>query len=735
MNISYSRIFIATLILFIYLNIIHGQISPRELQKLENELALKGATFEIGSNPATERPLEQLCGLRPPLWRTPESIKPPEDSLKATLPASFSWREEGILPPVRDQKTCGACWAFGTTVLLESAVFRKMDRLIDLSEQWLISCNTQGWDCAGGWWAHHYHKDPGAVDEIEFPYEAWDAPCEGPYNHSWSITDYKFVYTEYNVAPVHLIKQALLEHGPVTTGIYAGPAFRAYSSGVFNISEGTGKDVNHAVTIVGWDDNLGGGCWIVRNSWGRGWGEGGYMNITYHTSKVGYSAHYVTFTPEITFTDSRICDGINGTGEGNGNELPEPGETIGLYVTLYNDSATTFTEINAQLQTFDPSKAFIINNSISFDALSPGQSLEIGPYMISISDDMEQGYRLLFDIEVSSGFRTWKNTIPLTIHAEPLLYFKPTVLKIDVLSSHTSEAELIISNKGITDLTFQIGCISAKLSEEDHISSFTAGGCGGPDPSGYCWIESSVPGGPVFEWNDISNAGTEYILEDDEAFLFDIPFPFPFYGDQQKQVYISTNGFLTFNEEESTAHFNTGIPFCEPPNAMIAPLWCDLHKGKIFACKDEHRLIVQWDKTASYSKKTTATCQAILYENGDMFFQYNEINFSNISSVGIEDKTGATGLGVSWNQEYPVSNTSLRFSPPMKGLTFVPEKGIIAPGNSAHIRVILDMEKVEEVFDSAIIVIKNNDPRGTGIVPLFLKAVVIRKAGNGFFTY
>ncbi len=79
------------------------------------------------------------------------------DELKTALPASFDWRTQGIVPAVRDQGGCGSCWAFGTVGVMESAVKKGGGPLTDLSEQFLISCNKDGWGCNGGLTATKYH--------------------------------------------------------------------------------------------------------------------------------------------------------------------------------------------------------------------------------------------------------------------------------------------------------------------------------------------------------------------------------------------------------------------------------------------------------------------------------------------------------------------------------------------------------------------------------------------------
>jgi len=231
-----------------------------------------------------------------------------------SLPSAFDWRDHGGVTSIKNQGACGSCWAFGTVGPLEANIKIKDGIEENLAEQYLFSCNTDGWDCDGGWWAHDYHwwkkppseSEAGAVYEAGFPYVAWDAPCSGPYSHPYRIDSWTFVGSEYGVPSTEAIKQAIYDHGPVAAAICVGSAFQGYGGGVFATNETCTYTVNHAIVLVGWDDNQ--GVWILRNSWGSYWGESGYMRIRYGISKVGYSANYVTYSssgPTPTPTNTR----------------------------------------------------------------------------------------------------------------------------------------------------------------------------------------------------------------------------------------------------------------------------------------------------------------------------------------------------------------------------------------------------------------------------------------------
>jgi inhibitor of cysteine peptidase len=221
--------------------------------------------------------------------------------------ASLDWRLAGIVPPIRDQGGCGSCWAFGTVGIMESAIAKISSPIVDLSEQFLVSCNTSGWNCAdGGLTAHRWHYDTlamnqtsiGAVLEADKPYTATDGSCAAAYNHPYTLSGWQFVGSdEWSMPSVAQIKNAISLYGPVTAGVCAGPAFSGYSGGIFKTDEYCGRGLtNHQIILVGWQDTSASqGYWILRNSWGTWWGEGGYMRIAYGTSRVGEGTSWVMY--------------------------------------------------------------------------------------------------------------------------------------------------------------------------------------------------------------------------------------------------------------------------------------------------------------------------------------------------------------------------------------------------------------------------------------------------------
>ena len=347
-----------------------------DITALQQQAKAEEWTFTVGENPATNRPLHELCGLiEPENWQE-GAVFDDGPVNPAGLPLAFDWRDHGGVPPIRDQDGCGSCWAFSAIGAVECAIKRGDHIDVDLSEQWLVSECVDAGDCGGGWpsAALEYIRidgdqdpcgDNGAVLEEDFPYTASNMPCDCPYPHAYWIDSWTFVGNGYSVPPVNQIKQAIIDHGPVSVGVYVDYAFASYTEGVFNACNG-GGGINHAIILVGWDDHFYWdgeyySVWILRNSWGTDWGMDGYMYIKYGCSNIGYATCYVDYaiadcnnngiadTEEITMGLAKDCNGNGrpdecdiayGTSpDGDNNGIPDECEGCQLQKILASDGA------------------------------------------------------------------------------------------------------------------------------------------------------------------------------------------------------------------------------------------------------------------------------------------------------------------------------------------------------------------------------------------------------------
>ncbi|KAJ7952820.1 Cysteine proteinase [Quillaja saponaria] len=173
------------------------------------------------------------------------------------LPESVDWRLQGAVIPVKDQGSCGSCWAFSTVATVEGINKIVTGELVSLSEQELVDCDRV------------YNE------EQDYPYQGFNGKCE-PTRENAKVVRIDG-YEDVPPFDEKALKKAVA-HQPVSVAIEAtGRALQLYQSGVFTGECGTSLD--HAVVAVGYGTENGVDYWLVRNSWGATWGENGYIKI------------------------------------------------------------------------------------------------------------------------------------------------------------------------------------------------------------------------------------------------------------------------------------------------------------------------------------------------------------------------------------------------------------------------------------------------------------------------
>lgn len=168
---------------------------------------------------------------------------------------------------------------FFQTGSLEGQWFRKTHRLVSLSEQNLIDCSRSygNYGCKGGWASNalEYVKQVGGIySEAEYPYQGRDNQCQ--YSSPGHAAKVKEVINFKGNE--NLLKKAVAIIGPISVEIVVDGKFHLYKRGIYN-NPFCGNVRNHAVLAVGYGTENTGDYWLIKNSWGKDWGNNGYIKM------------------------------------------------------------------------------------------------------------------------------------------------------------------------------------------------------------------------------------------------------------------------------------------------------------------------------------------------------------------------------------------------------------------------------------------------------------------------
>ncbi|XP_034481932.1 cathepsin L1-like [Drosophila innubila] len=256
------------------------------IERHNKRFAAGEETYEMGVNHFTDMSASEFKRLMLTNMTT-DYLKEDIDNIynvsaRAGIPSGVDWRYSGAVPPVKDQGSCGSCWAFSAIGALESHHFLKKGQRVSLSEQNLVDCTRQSpyynSGCVSGWTdkAYEYIRDNGGINTASYyPYQDKENSCRYNRNYIGSkISGYVTIPrgNEYALA------SAVANEGPVSVCIDSSH-FQFYKGGVFN-NPSCSKNTNHCVVVDGYGtDKFGGDYWLARNSWGPNWGQNGYIRM------------------------------------------------------------------------------------------------------------------------------------------------------------------------------------------------------------------------------------------------------------------------------------------------------------------------------------------------------------------------------------------------------------------------------------------------------------------------
>ena len=235
------------------------------------------------------------------------NFEPTTVKVKNAAPDSFDWRYEGRVSDVKNQASCGSCWAFATVANLEGLYYANKYVMKTFSEQMLVDCDTSDSGCNGGLMQYSFtwlKNNGGIMEDKDYPYTAVDGTCKKDSSKyvDMKITGYKKLgssWSTWSAVDEEEVKEFLYETGPLAIALNAD-YLSSYTGGIvdYSSSQCPSSGINHAVTLVGYgtDESSGMDYWIIKNSWGSDWGEYGYFRIRRGNGTCGVNCYITTAT-------------------------------------------------------------------------------------------------------------------------------------------------------------------------------------------------------------------------------------------------------------------------------------------------------------------------------------------------------------------------------------------------------------------------------------------------------
>lgn len=610
-----------------------------------------GFSYQIGDIEPTHIELSGLTGLVIPDDAGSEKPKPlPQADM--ILPDKFDSRNVGVgLPPIRNQGSCGSCWAFGTIAATEASIAMTGGEIVDLSEQMILDCNGYGYSCGGGFWAYEKLLNPGGALESTYKYTAYDGSCKSnQVAHPYKIESYHGVPDKN----IDAIKQAIFQYGAVGVTMAVCGSIPGYHGGVYDSTECNWAQSNHIVALVGWDDTVshhqGKGIWIMRNSWGTSWGESGYARMAYGSAGLEENGTYVIFKPEDpTDTDG---DGVrdvhdnckldsnanqaDADQDGKGDACDATFEPFEKTLTLSDDDSrkvdlgfafpfygTTYSSVYVNA---DGNLTFGTEDSKSEDR-SKARFLTLAPRIAALYADLNPagGGKVVFGKQGPDSFYVRWDGVPVykqsggntvTVSLDPsgaitlaMGSVKGSSFVVGVSKggsgNSASESDLSAAASfpyGGTNAVFETFGSGKSFDLANKTFTFTTDGAGpGPGPA------------PASE--------TTLALGDDDSAKVSLGFSFPFFGKTYSEVYVNSDGNLTFgagdeaSETRSATRFLTNLP-------RIALLYADLDPssgGVVSYRKDAddsmtitYKAVPLWGKNVTHTASVTLTAAGLV---------------------------------------------------------------------------------------------------------------------------
>ena len=682
-------------------------------------------SYVIRDNPAIHLGLEQLTGFKLPAdagTKKPQKLKVEANII---LPASWDWREHGAgIPPIRNQGSCGSCWAFGTIAATEAAIAVSDHKIVDLSEQLVLDCNPDSYSCGGGYWAYNLLQKSGAALEASYPYTAYDGTCKsGNVEHPYTIESYKGVQN----GDIDGIKAAIFQYGAVGVTMAVCGSFPGYGGGVYDSTECNNAGSNHIVALVGWDDTVkhshGSGVWILRNSWGTSWGDKGYAKVAYGMAGLEQDATYVIYKPEDpTDTDG---DGVHdlhdncktkanpdqhdADNDGLGDACDDHFDAFEAAITLSDDDSrkvdlgfgfpfygTTYKEVYINS---DGNLTFGAADDKSADR-SKARFLTVSPRIAAIYADLNPaaGGKVTYGKGAEGSLFVKYSGIPSYSSSSP----NTATITLDASGKIT----IALGSVGSTSYLAGVskGGAANTAAESNLVGAGPEVGFGsGPAVyqvlgGGKSLAGKTISFVPGADPGPQSPGETALVLGDDDTATVPLGFSFPFYGKKYTDVHVNSDGNLTFgagagetvNRDE--AHFLSGPP-------RIAALYGDLdpNAGGSVTYKqvDAGSTTITFSGVPVYGTNGGNTVSVTLQSSGAVTLKYGGVSGSSYiagvsaggaGNVGSQIKLLSAGSPIGYGGTatlYAVYGAGKPFDLAGKTLVFTTDSPNVAPPDPA----------------------------------------------------
>ncbi|XP_064488086.1 procathepsin L-like [Ornithodoros turicata] len=249
---------------------------------LEYDLGLRTHTVAVNSfaDLTSEEYRQLYLGYRPN-QRNKTALGVHNEASLHDIPDEIDWRDYHYVTRVKDQGKCASGWAFSAAGALEAQHFGDTGNLVPLSAQNLVDCDNGSSGCEGGNMdsAFKYVFYNGGIDtDLSYPYTARKGSCK--FSKS-NVGDTDLGLLDVKPRTEDALQSAVATSGPISAAIDAShQSFRFYSGGIYNEPHCSSSNLDHGVLVVGYGTGADGDYWIVKNSYGIGWGENGYIRMS-----------------------------------------------------------------------------------------------------------------------------------------------------------------------------------------------------------------------------------------------------------------------------------------------------------------------------------------------------------------------------------------------------------------------------------------------------------------------